>query len=260
MIVVRCTDPFLRHALALAAHAEEDVVAEADLAAEALQWRFARLLVRAGGYLGTQAPEGTPVLDLDDATLRRWESERRAEDVHQPKLDFLVRRLSGLIEPSAADATWVDTALADLSRAAGARLPISLRSFARRVLEFPTRYTSLHAVAEGCQLSRGALKARFRRRGLASPHVYLRWLRLMAAAQVLSDRSVTVASAAHRLGFTSSGNLCRTMAALAQLTPTEVRTVRGWNRLLITFAWAHLTPAALDAWAQVPPLFQRRVA
>jgi hypothetical protein len=50
------------------------------------------------------------------------------------------------------------------------------------------------------------------------------------------------------------------LAALAQSTPTEVRTVHGWNRLLITFAWAHLTPAALDAWAQVGPLFQRRAA
>jgi AraC-like DNA-binding protein len=82
----------------------------------------------------------------------------------------------------------------------------------------------------------------------------------MAAAQLLSDRTVTVSAAAHRLGFTSDGNLCRMMASLGQITPTEVRTVHGWNRLLITFAWAHLTPAALDAWAQVGPLFQRRVA
>jgi hypothetical protein len=82
----------------------------------------------------------------------------------------------------------------------------------------------------------------------------------MAAAEVLSDRSVTVAAAAHRVGFTSDGNLCRTMATLAQTTPTEVRTVHGWNRLLITFAWAHLTPVALDAWVQVGRLFHRRAA
>jgi hypothetical protein len=82
----------------------------------------------------------------------------------------------------------------------------------------------------------------------------------MAAAEVLSDRSITVAAAAHRVGFTSDGNLCRTMATLAQTTPTEVRTVRGWNRLLITFAWAHLTPVALDAWVQIGQLFQRRAA
>jgi AraC-like DNA-binding protein len=260
MIVVRCTDPLLRNAVTLAAHVEEDVVSDAELAFEALQWRFPRLVVRAGSHLGTPLPEGIPVLDLDDAMLRRWEVERRSERVPAPRLDFLAGRLTSLLESTETRATWVDGALADLSRAAGARLPGPLRSFARRVLEFPTRYTSLHAIAEGCALSRGALKARFRRRGLASPSVYLRWLRLMAAAHVLSDRSVSVAMAAHRLGFTSDGNLCRMMGSLAQTTPTEVRTVRGWNRLLITFAWAHLTPAALDAWAQVGPLFQRKVA
>ena len=47
MIVARCTDPLLRHALRAAAHVEEDVVTESALVAEALQWRFARLLVRA---------------------------------------------------------------------------------------------------------------------------------------------------------------------------------------------------------------------
>lgn len=239
---------------------EEDVITDADLAIEALHGGFARLVVRAGGYLAAKPIDDTPLLDLDDATLRRWEVERRSEEMPLPKPEFLTRRLQALLERAPGSATWVDTALADLSRAAGARLPLPLRSFARRVLEFPTRYTSLHAVADACGLSRGALKARFRRRGLASPSVYLRWFRLMAAAEVLSDRSVTVATAAHRVGFTSDGNLCRTMAALAQMTPTEVRNVHGWNRLLITFAWAHLTPGALDAWTQVGQLFQRRAA
>ncbi len=260
MIVARCTDPLLRHALRVAAHVEEDVVTDPALADEALQWRFARLLVRADGFERADRPPGVPLLDLDDSLLRRWETERRSETPPLRKQDFLVRRLRVLIERSAGDATWVDTALADLSRAAGARLPVPLRSFARRVMEFPTRYTSLHAVARGCDLSRGALKARFRRRGLASPSVYLRWFRLMAVSEMLSDRAVTVAAASHRLGFTSSGNLCRTMATLAQLTPTEARTVRGWNKLLITFAWAHLTPQALDAWAGLDTLFQRRAA
>ena len=260
MIVARCTDPLLRHALRAAAHVEEDVVTESTLVADALQWSFARLLVRADGFETADRPSGVPVLDLDEALLRRWEAERRSEHPPLPRADFLVRRLRVLIERSAGDATWVDAALADLSRAAGARLPVPLKSFARRVMEFPTRYTSLHAVARGCDLSRGALKARFRRRGLASPSVYLRWFRLMAAAEMLSDRSVTVSASAHRLGFTSDGNMCRMMATLAQLTPTEVRTVHGWNKLLITFAWTHLTPQALDAWAGLNVLFQRRAA
>jgi AraC-like DNA-binding protein len=260
MIVARCPDPVLRQALRAAADVEEDVITDPALAEEALRWRFARLLVRADGPAAADRWARVPVLDLDDATLRRWELERRADQSPLARVEFLTRRLSALMARSAADANWVDAALADLSRAAGARLPAPLRAFARRVMEFPTRYTRLHAVARECDLSRGALKARFRRRGLASPSVYLRWFRLMAAAEMLSDRSNTVASAAHRLGFTSPGNMCRTMATLAQLTPTEVRTLRGWNKLLITFAWTHLTPAALDAWAGLDQLFQRRAA
>lgn len=260
MIVARCPDPLLRHALRAAAPVEEDVITDPDLIDDALQWRFARLLVVADDSAAEGRRARVPVLELDDATLRRWESERRAEQPPLPRLDFLVRRIGALVERSPGDANWVDAALADLSRAAGARLPSPLRTFARRVMEFPTRYTSLHAVARGCDLSRGALKARFRRRGLASPSIYLRWFRLMAAAEMLSDRSTTVAAAAHRLGFTSAGNLCRTMATLAQLTPTEARTIRGWNKLLITFAWTHLTPEALDGWAGLDRLFDRRAA
>ena len=70
MIVARCTDPLLRHALRTAAHVEEDVVTESALVAEALQWRFARLLVRANGFEAADRPTGVPVLDLDDALLR----------------------------------------------------------------------------------------------------------------------------------------------------------------------------------------------
>jgi len=260
MIVARCTDAVLRRALRAATSVEEDVVTDPDEVAEALQCNLARLLVRDGGFVGGQRPARIPVLDLDEATLRRWESERRSADVPLSRFDFLSARLRSLVEPSAGDVSWVDTALADLSRAAGARLPLSLRAFARRVMEYPARYTSLREVAHACALSRGALKARFRRRGLASPSVYLRWFRLMAAAEYLSDRSTTVSAAAHRLGYASAGNLCRTMDTHAGLTPTEVRTLHGWNKLLITFAWTHLTPEALDAWAGLDQLFQRRVA
>lgn len=260
MIVARITDPLLRQALGAAAHAEEDVFLEARTVEDALQFGFPRLFVRAGGFMRGERPRGIPVIDLDGGLLERWEAERRMEELPLRKLDFLTRRLRGLIQPSAHEVSWVDAALADLSRAAGARLPLPLRAFARRILEFPIHYTKLHPIAEGCDLTRGALKARFRRRGLDSPYTYLRWFRILAVAQVLSDRSVTVAQAAARLGFTSDGNLCRMMASLTRLTPTDVRTVRGWNTLLISFAWEHLTPDALDAWAGLDGLFERRVA
>jgi AraC-like DNA-binding protein len=260
MIVARLTDPLLRKALAAAAHPEEDVIMGARAVDDALQLGFPRLFVRAGGFVGAGSPPGTPVVDLDDVLLERWELERWADELPLPKLDFLTERLRGRIERSAREATWVDAALADLSRAAGARLPLPLRAFARRVLEFPIHYTTLHPVARGCALTRGALKARFRRRGLESPSTYLRWLRALAVAHLLSDRSTTVAQAAARLGFTSDGNLCRMLASLTRLTPTDVRTVHGWNALLISFAWQHLTPEALDAWASLDGLFERRVA
>jgi AraC-like DNA-binding protein len=260
MIVARCNDPHLRQALRAAAPAEEEIVTEPALVADALQGRFARLLVRDHGFVSREAPGGVQVLDLDEATLRRWENERRVAEAPLPWVDFLTRRLQALVERTAADATWVDAALADLSRAAGTRLPGPLRAFARRVMEFPTRYTSLHEVARACGTTRGALKAKFRRKGLASPSTHLRWFRLMAAAEMLSDRTTTVSATAHQLGFTSAGNLCRTMMALAKLTPTEARTLHGWNKLLITFAWTHLTPEALDSWADLDGLFQRRAA
>ena len=260
MILARITDPLLRKALHAAAHPEEDVVCETRAVQDALQFGFPRLLVRADGYVGAARPHGVPVVDLPDVLLERWEAERRMDELPLPRLDFLTRRLRGLLDRGGSEVSWVDAALSDLSRAAGARLPLPLRAFGRRVLEFPIHYTTLHPISRGCGLTRGALKARFRRRGLDSPYTYLRWFRLMAVAEVLSDRSVTVAQAAARLGFTSDGNLCRMMASLTRLTPTEVRTVRGWNTLLISFAWQHLTPESLDAWAELDGLFERRVA
>ena len=51
-------------------------------------------------------------------------------------------------------------------------------------------------VAAACDTSRGALKARFRRRGLPSPSTYLRWFRVFAVAgqqeRCLQSREPTV--------------------------------------------------------------------
>lgn len=260
MIVARVPDPLLRQAVRSAAHPDEEVVTDADLGLEALQLGFPRLLVRSGAALRERAPRGIRLLDLDEVLLRQWEAERRAEELPRPRLGHLTGRLRVHIERPAAEGTWVDRALADLGRAAGAQLPAPLRTFGRHVMEFPSRYTTLHELADCCQLSRGALKARFRRRGLASPYGYLRWFRILAAAQVLSDRRVTVARAAYRLGFTSSGNLCRVIDGLTETTPTELRTVHGWKRLVVRFAWTHLTPEALGGWTTLSDLFEDRVA
>ncbi len=264
MIVVHISDPHVRAAACLAAHLEEDVILDRDLVVEAIELGSPRLLL--SGTSDEMLPvrperlRALPVVTLTDAMLARWDAERRSSEVPTGRVEFLTGQLRHLVARESSDTTWVDRALGDLGRAAGAALPIQLRAFARRILEFPSHYRDLHPVAERCGLTRGALKARFRRRDLPSPYTYLRWFRLMASANVLADRSVTVAQAAHRIGFTSDGNLCRSMQSVVGLTPTEVRTVRGWNRLLITFAWKHLTHDALARWRAMDELFTRHAA
>lgn len=260
MIVARISDPYVCRAVLSAAHPEEEVVLHPDLASEATERGFPRLIVLEGQFATSAAPGRVPVLQLPPSLLRRWEVERWESELPPSRMAHLAIRLRGAMDALASEGTWVDRALADLTRAAGAQLPTSLRAFVRRALEFPTRYTDLHAVAESCGMTRGALKARFRRRGLPSPYTYLRWLRTMAVAEMLSDREVTIARAARLLGFTSDGNMCRMMGAATGMTPTELRTVRGWNRLLIAFAWEHLAPTSLAGWAELDDLFERRIA
>jgi hypothetical protein len=180
MIVSRVPDPLLRQAVRNAAHPEEEVVADERLVLEALQLGYPRLLVRSGKWISARRPTGVSVLDLDEVLVQEWEAERRSEELPPPRLEYLTGRIRVLMERPASEGTWADAALAELARAAGLPLPLPLRAFARRVFEFPSRYTTLHDVADCCDLSRGALKARFRRRGLASPYTYLRWFRVMA--------------------------------------------------------------------------------
>ncbi len=264
MIIVHVSDPPLRTALRRAAHVEEDVITDSALAADALLLGFPRLVVTTPADMDrfplTRSACPVPVMEIQPTTLARWEAERRAFSVPPGRVDFLTSRVEGLLEKQSGDATWVDRTLGDLSRAAGSALPAPLRAFARRVLEFPSHYADLHTMADACSLSRGALKARFRRRGLSSPYAYIRWLRVLACAHLLSDRTVTVAGAARRLGYTSAGNLCRTMISLTAVTPTEARTLLGWNRLLLCFTWEYLRADALSAWRDLDDLFVRRAA
>jgi AraC-like DNA-binding protein len=265
MIVAHLSDRHLRAAVRQVAHPEEDVILEPELASEAMKFGYPRLLLRvatrrAALLDGVSTTGSAKIVTLTPATLDSWEAQRRREELPPSRVDHLAVRLRELIEKEATELTWVDRTLSDLGRAAGATLPVGLRAFGRRVLEFPYHYVDLYPLAEACGLTRGALKARFRRRNLASPYTYLRWFRLLATANLLADRSVTVARAARRLGFTSDGNLCRSMRSVTGLTPTEARSPQGWNRLLIGFAWQHLGKGALEAWREMEELFERRVA
>src|SRR5690606_33654902 len=124
---------------------------------------------------------------ITHAALRAWEAERRMAEVPPTRVEYAAERITQLLPRRAEPATWVDRALADLARAAGARLPAALRTIGRRVMEFPSHYADLHPLAEVTGISRGALKARFRRRGLVSPSVYVRWFRALASAHLLAN-------------------------------------------------------------------------
>jgi len=264
MIVAFVSDPFQRTALIRAARVDEDVVLERNKAMEALELGFPRLLVYSGESGSSSEVLGVdpaiPVLVLTRSRLREWELLRGRSAVPASRMEHLGECLRHAIADSANKVSWVYRTLAELSRAAGAPLPPALRTFSRKILEFPSHYDDLMPMAASIGMSRGALKARFRRRGLTSPYTYLRWFRIMACAHVLSDRSVTIAQTAHRLGFTSDGNLCRTIASLTAITPTELRSVRGWNRLLISFAWKHLDADALEGWRGLEDVFPVQVA
>jgi len=264
MIVGFISDPSHQTLLLRAARPDEDVILDERTALDAVEFGFPRLFVRSSDT-GSAADvlsedSAVPVLELTSELLMDWEARRARFEVPPPRSRFRTECLREAIDECARDVVWIDRVLADLSRAAGGPLPPALRAFARRVLEFPSHYVDLHSLAASVDMTRGALKARFRRRGLTSPYTYLRWFRVIACAHVLADRSVTVAQAAHQLGFTSDGNLCRTVRSLTRLTPTELRNVRGWNRLLIAFAWQHLDADAVERWRELEDIFPSRVA
>ena len=266
MILGLFADPVLRASLWRAASPEEDVIVDAEAVREALHHGFPRLIIHDAenrrtverlldGHTG-----GVTVVSLADDVVTGWDLDRRRAPILRSREDFATERLNLFLRTERPRPNWVDHTLRDLSRAAGTQLPPVLKGFARRVMEFPGRYADLHAFCDTTGLSRGALKARFRRRGLQSPSIYLRWFRTMAAAQVLRDPAITTLQASHRLGFTTDGNFCRAITTTTGLTPTELRSDQGWQRLMVVFSMRYLNPDAVDAWSLLDPLFQRRRA
>jgi hypothetical protein len=263
MILGLLADPVLRISLTRAASSEEDVVVDPAAVMDASRYGFPRQLIhdsenRRNAERLLEGLDGVDILHLSDEIVSGWDCDRRRAPILRSREDFASERLALLLRAQRTPPTWVDYALRDLSRATGSRLPTLLRAFGRRVLEFPGRYDDLHGFEHTTGLSSGALKARFRRRGLESPSIYLRWFRAMAAAQVLREASVTTLQASHRLGYTTDGNFCRAIITTTGQTPTELRSEVGWQRLVVTFAKTYLGPDALEAWSTLDPLFQRR--
>lgn len=265
MVLAFLTDPFLRAVVRRAALPDEDVFWNPDDVLEAARRGFPRLAVTADAdshpLAGPdQVAPWIPVLTIEETTLRSWRDAHRMVGFAVRRVDDHGRRLRTLMARSASPERWVNGIFRDLSSAAGRSLPPSFRGMGRRVLEFPSRYRDLGSLAGLSGISRGALKARFRRRDLPSPYTYLRWFRVLSSLHLLEDEELTTEEAAHRVGLHSSGNFCRYVADVSGFAPSELRTWVPRMRILTRFVEECLDSAQLEAWTALDELFLDQAA
>ena len=267
MILAALSDTGLREATAHAALPEEDYLSDERAVLEALRFGFPRLLVTSDSAgdaaLMQSARKLRPklaVLTLRESTLREWERDWRERAGRASREAEFGSRMAGLVHVTAQTPRWVDDVFRQLSNATGGPLPPAFRGFSRRVLEFPRRYPDLHAVARLTGYSRDALKARFRRKGLPSPSRYLRWLRTLAVAYALEEAGATTASVAYRFGYSSGGNLCRSVQGLVGLPTLPLRQPIVRSQLMLRMAAELLEPSQRRAWAVMEDLFVRWAA
>ena len=261
MILVIGSDPLLAPAVERAARPDEAVISDPMWVVHAMARGWPRALVSdARGDAVRRGRSDVPIIHVGPGRIRAWDHARRRLEVPPERIRYAADRVAAMLREASLPVTWVDRLLGDLGRLVGGPLPMPLRAFARHTLELPSRYTDLRDLTETAELSRGALKARFRRRGLDSPFTYLRWFRAMAAAEVLSDPSVTVTAAANRLGFTSGTNMGRMVRVLTGVTPGALRGAGARQSLRVAFVRAHLTRGALRGWAQLEDVCDRSVA
>jgi len=153
--------------------------------------------------------------------------------------------------------SWVDGLLRDLGRVSGSPLPLELRALACRVPEFPSQYALTEGVTGNVRLTPGAMKARFRRRGLPSPFAYTVRLRTLCGCELLARREMTTTSVAYDMGYLSSGNFCRAFLKLTGMRPSVGATVRGRLAVITSFATELLQGEQLEKWDDLGPLFVR---
>jgi AraC-like DNA-binding protein len=266
MILAPIHDRALRTIVRRAALPEEDVFHGAGDVREALQFGHPRILVcrwedrfriRVRFSLDQLS---VPVLALAGPTIRGWRSAWEVDGLAVSQIDDAALRLRRLIREAGAEAEWVEAAYSDLSRTIERAIPEDFRGFSRRILESPVRYSTLGSLGDTFGLSAGALKARFRRRGLPSPYLYLSWLRLLAASRLLADPSKTILSASHGMGFASDGNFCRWVNSASGLTPTDLRGWKGRLVVILRLAEMFLSEEQLEVWDSFGGVFLQRVA
>ncbi len=266
MILAALSDRLLRQAAAHAALPEEDLIVRESEVLQALRFGFPRLFLYEGDensplVQSTRLLRPTlPAAAVTQRMLRDWERGWRESGGRRRLVEHAGERLSALVDLSATTPRWVEDVFRQLASATAGPLPAAFRGFSRRILEFPRRYGDLHSVAALTGHSRDALKARFRRRDLPSPSRYLRWLRTVAVAYALGEAGATTASVAYRLGYSSGGNLCRSVQGLVGHTTLELREPIARSRLLLRLSSELLTPEQLAAWRAFEDLFLSRAA
>jgi len=266
MILAPISDATVRAMVRRAALPEEDVFHRISEVGNAMRFGFPRLLVHAPEdpfVLNGESAAGRlgiPTLAITHATLRSWEAAWRSQGLAVRRIDDSALRLRSLMRGAAGSSGWVDGVFSDLTRLLGRGLPGEFRGFARRVMEYPSRYNSLTAVCRHLDLSPGAVKAHFRRRGLPSPSTYLRWFRLLSARRLLSDATQTTLKVSFRLGFTSDGNFCRWVQAVSGYPPSALRGPEGGVIILSRLASLGFPEGAMEAWGGMGRFFLREVA
>jgi len=227
----------------------EEVVTSPDAVIPAVLLGFPRLGIvwrRTDPFIRVLRDSNVPVLVLGD---ERWTATGVGiSDEQRGTLERLVSRRS-------SRTVWSDRLFADLERVAGAALPVAFTALARRPLEYPRLYTTVSEIADPLGLSRGALNQAFQRTAVPSPGGYLRWMRLFSAAHLLAESDLTTARAAHRLGFQSSGTLCRAVKRFAGVSTEDLRGRHARDRLMGHFVSGWLRPEQRRAWDDLGDIF-----
>jgi hypothetical protein len=268
MILGALSERFLQEAVRRAAQPSEDVfAADADILS-GLRFGFPRALIYSreedSSHVQTASvarPE-LPRIPLTRPILLQWETawQNSRRDDPVARVDDAATRLRTLIQLSSRSPRWADEVFRSLVSASGQTLSPAFKGFARRVLEFPRRYNDLHGISLLTGHTRDAVKARFRRRDIPSPSLYLRWLRSIAVAYALGETGATTAAVAYRFGYSSGGNLCRSIGGTVDMTTVELRTPIGRSKLLLRFTDQMLKPQYLQEWTDLGPLFLRGAA
>ena len=261
MILAPIKDSSLLRAVRRASLPVEDVFVETEDILRALRVGFPRvsilesesddMVARLIRSIGSELP----ILEVAPLDLRSLRGATTTVVTRQIDIDpFRLRRM---IEQVARPMSWVDGLLRDLGRSAGRPLPLELRAFARRVLEFPSLYARTEEIAGNAGLTPGAMKARFRRRGLPSPFAYTVRLRALCACDLLARPEVTTSSVAYHMGYSSSGNFCRAFLHLTGMRPSAGATVQGRLAVTTSFAAELMQAEQLEKWDSLGPLFVR---